>query len=332
MNRFLAVDGGGSKLRAILFDEDFRVGGTGQSNGVNLNFTTEADARTNIKDCLDQVFSGSFGTPDVIDKAYVVFVGNLGLLLDDLAGRCKLRETVSMSEQEAGLMAGAFWESGLLALSGTGSDIFFIPGKNSPISNANQKRSPIVGGWGPIIGDHGSGVWIGLQAVQAAVSGLEGWGERTLMLDLIRRDWHLSDDWEMVGIIYRSPSPFRKVGSLTHIVAEAAYKGDPAAIRILTEAGRLMALQAKCLISRFEIPKRDFKMVCCGGAWKAHPIMFENFHAELAAAYPELPVRKPLFEHIMAGPAREMLNRAGGDAEKANKALAGLFPEYIVRW
>ena len=330
MKRLLSVDGGGSKLHAILFDSDFHVLGTGHAGGVNLNNTTEPDARANIKECLDQVFSGSAGTPTAIDTLYVVFVGKLAMLQADLTNRCAVRETIPMTEPEAGLMAGAFWKSGLVALSGTGSDIFFIPGSNTPVTD--NRRSMIVGGWGPIIGDDGGGEWIGTQAIRAAVSGLEGWGEPTLMLDLIRRDWRLSDDWDMVEMVYQSPAPFRKVASLTHIVGEAANKGDPVAINILTEAGRLLAVQVECLAGRFPIPPEDYRLVCCGGAWKAHPILFESFRAKLAADCPELPVRKPLFEHIMAGPAMEMLNRACGDIKKAEAELAGLFPEYAVSW
>ena len=61
---YLSADGGGTKLRMLLFDEDFQILGEGMSGGVNLNSTTEPDARANIRQCLEQAFSKN--TPAVI--------------------------------------------------------------------------------------------------------------------------------------------------------------------------------------------------------------------------------------------------------------------------
>ena len=104
------------------------------------------------------------------------------------------------------------------------------------------------------------------------------------------------------------------------------------------------------------------RLVTCGGAWKAHPLMFESFRGELASSCPELNVRLHRFEHVMAGPAIEMLKREralgpepapkiqklqparGPDAtpdktdgsrdsaSAAERRLAELFPEYVINW
>jgi N-acetylglucosamine kinase-like BadF-type ATPase len=315
---FLSVDGGGTKLRMLLFDGDFRILGEGLRGGVNLNSTTEPDARENIGQCLEQVFAN--GAPAEINKLYCVFVGHINFLFEALNKITHVCETVALSEPEAGLLAGALWDGGFVALAGTGSDVFFIPGDKAAWERDNAARnrdsaweSPfkrtVVGAWGPILGDDGGGVWMGQQAVRRAIAGLEGWAEPTAILDLIRRDWNLEKDWDMVDLVYRSPAPFRKVGSLTKIIGEAAAAGDGVARGILTEAGALMAKQTACLAGRFNIPEPDMRLVTCGGAWKSHPLMFESFRGELASSCPELNVRLHRFEHVMAGPAIEMLKR-----------------------
>ena len=389
----LTVDGGGSSLRAILFDENFEIRGQGLAGGVNTNYTTEADARANVRRCLEQVFSGTgaqtgaagkavtaragpagkaviaradsanggtpadekaaafaktaatvvaayapaAGTPVEIDKLYVVFIGNVDFLLDELRGFAAVREVKRLSEPETGLMAGAMWRSGIVALAGTGTNFSLTQGKRAAEPRRAEQRRYVVGGWGPVLGDEGSGAIIGQKAVRAAIAGQEGWGEPTLMLDLIRRDWRLKDDWDMVEMVYQSPSPFRKVASLTRLVAEAADAGDAAARRILAEAGQSIAVQIQCLIDRFEIPPEDFRLVCCGGVWKTHPLIYETFCCRLAETSPGLTIRKPRFEQIMAGPAFEMLDRLGGDETEQNLAraadrLAGFFPDFIIRW
>ncbi|MDR0641667.1 MAG: hypothetical protein LBG07_04320 [Treponema sp.] len=330
MRNILSVDGGGSKLRMLLFDENFNILGRGLAGGVNTNSTTAENSLSNIKDCLDQVFGGK-PPPPSIDKLYVVFVGPVTVFLDILKKRTGVKELAVVPESEAGLMAGALWEDGFLAVSGTGSDIFLVDKANRLKALDRSSRRTTIGGWGPIIGDQGSGVWIGQTAIRAVVSGIEGWTEKTLIHDLIRRDWKLNKDWDMVPMVYQEPAPFRKVASLTRQVEEAAAMGDAAALRIVKEAGELMALQSLALFARFEIPPDMRRLVCCGGAWKTHPLMFETFKERILVKYPDFDIRKPLFEHLLAGPAFEMSLR-GLAKPQALRILREKFPDFIITW
>lgn len=328
MRTILSVDGGGTKLRMILFNENFDILGQGLAGGVNINSTTAENSLANVMHCLDQVFAQ--GTPPCIDKLYAVFVGPVANLLEALKKRTVLKETVLMSEAEAGIMAGALWKDGFLAISGTGSDIFLVD-KADRLKPRQGRDRKAVGGWGPILGDQGSGVWIGQEAVRAVVSGIEGWTPKTLMYDLIKRDWKLEQDWDMVNMVYREPAPFRKVASLTRQVEEAAAAGDAVALRIVREAGEFLALQGLALFGNFDIPPNMRRLVCCGGAWKTHPLMFETFRQKILTAYPGFDIRKPLFEHLMAGPAFEILEQ-GVEESRAVKILAEKFPNLVIKW
>jgi N-acetylglucosamine kinase-like BadF-type ATPase len=328
MRTILSVDGGGTKLRMILFNENFDILGQGLAGGVNTTSTTVENSLENMRSCLDQVFAGK--PPPPIDKLYVVFIGPVTNFLDILKERTEVKEIAIVPEAEAGLMAGALWEDGFLAVSGTGSDIFLVDKTNRLQARDGFKRKAI-GGWGPILGDQGSGAWIGQQAIRAVVSGIEGWTEKTLILDLIRRDWKLREDWDMVPMVYGEPAPFRKVASLTRQVEEAAAMGDAVALRILREAGEIMALQGLALFAHYDIPPGIRRLVCCGGAWKTHPLMFETFKEKILAAYPDFDMRKPLFEHLMAGPAFEMSLR-GTPKDRAVEILAEKFPAFVIKW
>jgi len=92
-----------------------------------------------------------------------------------------------------------------------------------------------------------------------------------------------------------------------------------------------MARQTACLAKRFTIAPNDLRLVTCGGAWKAHPLMFEAFRAELAASNPQIITRLHRFEHIMAGPARIMLDQTPGQAaiDGLEKRLMDLFPDFV---
>jgi len=330
---FLSVDGGGTKLRMLLFDEDFKILGEGYSGGINLSSTTETDARANIQQCLEETFSEF--KPKVLDKLYCIFVGDITFLFEAIKPFCRVNEIIPLSEAEGGLLAGALWRSGFLAQLGTGSFVSFVPGNScfKQIENSHSYRSCCVGGWGPILGDDGSGAWIGYQAIRRAITGQEGWSDPSVIIHLIRRDWGLEHDWDMVDIVYRSPAPFRKLASLTGIVAEAADTGDKVARDILIEAGHLMAVQAECLIKRCFFPAEDFRLCCSGGAWKTHPLIFDTFSNELLNACPNLIIRRNRFEQVLAGPVMEVLeNSRIGTPADAEEFLAKLFPSYELNW
>jgi N-acetylglucosamine kinase-like BadF-type ATPase len=328
MRTILSVDGGGTKLRMILFNENFDILGEGLAGGVNINSTTPENSLKNVRSCLDQVFGAK--VPPLIDKLYAVFVGPMQNLLDELATHTAVKEQVLLSESEAGIRAGALWEDGFLALSGTGSDLFLVDKKDRLKARGGFTRTAI-GGWGPILGDQGSGVWIGQEAIQAVVSGIDGWTEKTMLYDLIRRDWKLTGDGDMVNQVYREAAPFRKVASLTRQVEEAAAAGDAVALRIVRQAGEFMAIQGLSLLSRYDIPGDMRRLVCCGGAWKTHHLMFETFKKKILAEYPDFDIRKPLFEHLMAGPVFEIMGQ-GVDASRAAGILAEKFPDFVIKW
>jgi N-acetylglucosamine kinase-like BadF-type ATPase len=321
MSIILSVDGGGSKINAILFDDKFRLLGAGKSGGVNTNSTTLEDCRNNVADCLNQVFRER--PPAAIDRLYAVFVGPINVLFEEVEKLTTVKEKIRLNEARAGLLAGALKKNGILAIAGTGSDIFYI--------REDREKNEVVGAWGPILGDQGSGTWIGQKALRAVVAGIEGWGEPTMIREIIHREWKLKNDWDMVNIIHKSPAPFRKAASVTPMVGEAAAANDPVAIRILKEAGTILAVQTDCLIRREKIPEEYLDVVCCGGAWKSHPIMFDTFKARLKEKYPAITVVKPWFEHVLAGPAQEMLNRQI-PAGRVKNTLEKCFPEYVIKW
>jgi len=320
----MSADGGGSKLNIIVINRNMELLGCGHSGGVNINSATEADCHANIETCLQQVFSGY--RPDSIDVLYAVIVGSMDTFLQAVSRQVEVKKIIKLNEISAGLMAGALWSEGFLALSGTGSFVKFMYDGSTNFGRLNMNR---VGGWGPIFSDDGSGSWIGCQAARAALAGFEGWGEPTVLMDLIQHEWGLADPGEMVQAVYNNPAPYRKIATLTVAVSNAVYLGDSVAIRIVREAGELLAKQAICLIRRHDVPKRLRRLVLGGGAWKTHPLMYETFSDVLLSAVPDFDLRKPIFEPVVAGPAFFLLEGGATENETENILRAKL-PGFII--
>lgn len=135
----------------------------------------------------------------------------------------------------------------------------------------------------------------------------------------------------MVRIIHGAVAPFRVVASITPVVGEAARGGDEVALEILAEAGEFMAMQTDCLIRREGIPREYWKVVCCGGAWKTHPMMFETFSRRLETIYPGIRVQRHWFEHVLAGLVNEILLE-GISIEEGKQMIMEGFPSYVIDW
>ena len=285
----LTLDGGGTKLNAILFDEDYHVVRRARTSGVNHTQNGREAAAKSVTDCLDAVLpEGIMEIGDV----YAVFVGDARILRETLEKRVRIRRLIFLDEARAGLLAGAGYHTGLLALSGTGSDVF----------NIHTDDSSFVGGLGPILGDQGSGAWIGLQAIRAVGRDVNGWGEKTSLTDTIFEKFHAAHDriFDIVWQFHSSPTPYAMAASLVPLVTEAAYAGDHVALEIFRSAGNVLAKQMIALLRRDPVWDHDV-VTLCGGAWKSHPVMLESFERELHREHPELRVQKPWFEHVVAG-------------------------------
>lgn len=289
MARILSIDGGGTKINTLLLDEQIHVLGSGTAGGTNLSQVPADVARQHMRDSLAHAFTTE--RPPEIDIAYVILVGDADVLQEELAHFTHVKRYVFLGEAQGGLLAGALRQHGLLALSGTGSDVFYC----------DAEQTLVVGGWGPYLGDDGSGAWIGQQALKAVVRFINGWGEKTCMADLITQAWHLTDPWQMVSIVHDSSAPFSKMASLTHVVGQAAACGDQVALDILRSAGHVMAQQMCSLIRRLPEVPIPWDITLCGGAWKTHPVMVDSFLTLLRQEYPDATAHRPLFEHVCAG-------------------------------
>lgn len=312
----ISVDGGGSKLNAMMFDENLNLLGRGLAGGVNLTQTSLEDCQANVCSVLDQLMKD--GVPECVDILYITFVGPSKVFIDELQRRTKIGKVVGNSESMAAILAGNLTMTGIVALSGTGADIFWL----------GKDEHKTVGAWGPILGDQGSGTWIGQTAIREVVKYLNGWGEETALYDLIMKEWNLSKPWEMVHKVHGAPAPFRQVASLTRVVGKAVEMGDAVAIRVLKEAAHLLAVQTISLFRMVNVPESEQHVTLCGGAWKTHPMMFECYKEELKKEYPKATARRPMFEHVGAGPARYLLEEKGMERSEALALMREKLPQY----
>lgn len=307
---YLSFDGGGSKLNAMLFDDEMNLLATAKSGGVNTTQGSWQDCLHNVNTCVQTLFEN--GAPERIKALYHIYIGPVQMLYTALEQYTKVEKICPLSEAQGGVLAGRASTSGIVAISGTGGTIGVVDGDTSDA----------IGGWGPMLGDQGSGAWIGQMAARAAVEYINGWGEKTLLTELIMEDWQCSEPWDMVKKVHESSAPFRTVATLTRTVGRAVRLGDAVAIRILDEAARYMAIQTQAALERFHPEGDGRNVVLCGGAWKTHPMFPQKYRTYMHERYPDVSIASPLFEHVCAGPVSVLLQRPECTKEAIIKTLS----------
>jgi N-acetylglucosamine kinase-like BadF-type ATPase len=151
-------------------------------------------------------------------------------------------EIVLCGDEEIALDAAFHGGSGVLVVAGTGSNA---------VGRCSSGRLLGAGGWGPVIGDEGSGTWIGLEAIRAGLRAHDR-GIETCMLEEIKRFWGMEEDDsgldELVAKANQRPRP--DFAELTLVVAQCAEHGDSLALSVLERAGEHLAAQVQLVIAK----------------------------------------------------------------------------------
>ncbi|GAA2142642.1 N-acetylglucosamine kinase [Glycomyces algeriensis] len=141
-----------------------------------------------------------------------------------------------------------------------------------------------VDGWGHLIGDAGSGYWIGRAGLDAVMRAHDGRGDATALTDLVRADF---PDLEQAYLELQADADrVRRTAGYARAVTAAAAEGDAVAAAILDRAGRELALSALAGLRRTgEDGAERPRVRGIGGVFTA-PALAEAFTREVQATLP----------------------------------------------
>lgn len=287
MKYYIAFDGGGSKLQGILFDETGKILNTGLSGGINSNVHSLDVVQQHVEECVAQLFSGLNPLPEeitgIISSQYTPEYREV------VERYAPCREILGGGEGLLGVLACGMTE-GLCALAGTGSDVFLIQ---------NLKCTDTIGGWGYLLGDDGSGVWIGVYGARELAKAVSGMIPKNRLTDMLEEAFQIHSVGDLLREVYgRKSFPAFYLGSFCKVVQQAAEQGDATAIQILRESGEALAKQAELLIEKHNLGG-SLPMCLTGSVLRHCKAMREDFSAYLWKRYPDLQIIRPKFEPVV---------------------------------
>jgi N-acetylglucosamine kinase-like BadF-type ATPase len=178
---------------------------------------------------------------------------------------------------------GAFHEgSGILIIAGTGSNV---------LGRAADGAMYHAGGWGPALGDEGSGFWIGQEALRAAFWARDR-SVPTTLLTAIEKKWNAKSIGEVVEKANAHPGP--DLPALTPIVVQCADAGDELAAAVLQRAGVELAEQVALVALKMKESgsRRKIEVAFTGSVLEHIPQVRTAMIAALKKSSPSVVVRE----------------------------------------
>lgn len=187
-------------------------------------------------------------------------------------------------------------DPGIIAISGTGSIVFGL----DPHGQIGR-----IGGWGWLVGDEGSGNYIGRAAVAAAFRSFDGTAPTTRLEGVFKRHFSLASTRDLKRIVYATDFGARGFAALAPLVGEAASQGDEVAGRIIAQTGYDLACDVAALARQLHFADNPIPVSPVGGAfshvWGLRGAFVDNLEHKLAAVRVTDPALPPVLGAVIMG-------------------------------
>jgi N-acetylglucosamine kinase-like BadF-type ATPase len=275
----LGIDAGGTKTVCLLADGAGRVLAEARGPGANLQAVGELEVEKVLHDVMERAIGDRPCVPASI------CIGMAGVdrpddytIVSGLMRRIGYKARIVIANDALiGLVAGVGHGPGIVLIAGTGSIAY---GRNA------ENQAARAGGWGYVLGDEGSGYWIGRQALRAVVRQADGRGRATALTPYVLEHFGIARPQELVHAIYHRNLRPSAIAAVSHTVQRAADEGDESALNILAVGARELAACAASVVRQLDMADAAFSFVLAGGILQAVPRLASDLQVRLTEVAP----------------------------------------------
>ncbi|MGA7615191.1 MAG: BadF/BadG/BcrA/BcrD ATPase family protein, partial [Thermoanaerobaculia bacterium] len=284
MSLYIGVDGGGSKTSSIVVDESMHPLGRGEAGPSNFLRVGLDSARIELEKAILQAVRAADADFEQVAFTYCGIAGadhpeHRKRLVGALGSFFPRGNFTVASDARIALTAGIGLGEGIVIISGTGSVAF---GRND---RGDEARA---GGWGPTIGDEGSGYSIAREGLSAVVRAFDGRGPQTIITDLVCAHHDLCEPRDLPLFVYAPTTRAYDIAAYTRLIIEAANKGDDVAVQILREAGDELGQAVVAVAGQLEMKSHTCAVAYVGGAFHAGAFLIDPMERTIREACPNM--------------------------------------------
>jgi N-acetylglucosamine kinase len=302
----LGIDVGGTKTVCLLADDSARIVAEGREEGANLQGAGQMALWEVLRSVMAKTLAGTGIIPSVICLGIAGVDREADVaIVRGIMGRIGYKARILVvNDALIALQAGVGDDPGIVIVSGTGSIAY---GRNE------QGEAARSGGWGYVLGDEGSGYWIGRLALRAAVRHADGRGRATSLTPRLLEHFGVQRAEELIYRVYHEELSPRAIAATAKYVQEARDDGDIVAAGILNRAADELMTAATTVMTRLALTDRPFTFVLAGGIFRAVPWLNDQLHLLLPSLARQSTVRQ-LDDQPAVGAVRLALAELRGGA------------------
>jgi N-acetylglucosamine kinase-like BadF-type ATPase len=303
----LGIDAGGTKTVCLLADDRGMIVSEGRGPGANLHVAGELGVEKVLHELMEQ----AIGDRGITPAAICLGIAGVDRDAEEQTVRAIMRRigqrsrVVVVNDALIALVAGAKDAPGIVIIAGTGSIAY---GRSQ---NGDAARA---GGWGHMLGDEGSGYWIGRETLGAVMRAADGRGPATALSADVLAHFSISDLSQLPRIVYDDEQPRTSVAALGPLVQHASMRGDAVASRILERAADELVLAATSVATRLAMRGDAFTVFLAGGVFRVVPWLADELPRRLVEVAPRCQVQR-LEEEPAVGAVWLALAEARGGAQ-----------------
>lgn len=245
MQYFLALDAGGTKTIGAIGDGERELA-RAETGTIKLLRTSPENALRNLETLLTQLSRSAKIDLQSITRTCVGLSGIRAPLVADWIRTAlpplAAGELLLCGDEEIALDAAFHGGPGILVVAGTGSNA---------VGRGSNGQVVRAGGWGPALGDEGSGHWIGQKALRSALRA-QNEGRPSCVPQAAAKHWGLSGLEALIERANAAPAP--DFSDLAPVVVACAQAGDAVALETIRRAGEELARLATLVARGLERP------------------------------------------------------------------------------
>lgn len=266
------IDGGGTKTRVCCRTLDGNDLGTEIFGAFNMN----GIGREKFVRLLDEITAYLNG----MGICRALCIGSAGISNEVMAAevaaamdRAGIANWKLVGDNVIAMYGALDGQPGISLIAGTGSICF---GRDA------EGREARSGGWGHLIGDEGSAYALGRDALSAVAHAWDGYGEKTVLTDLLASQLGLDTQRKIISYVYSGDKS--AVADLSPLVETAARQGDAAALAIVRKNAGQMAELVGAVADRLGFDRAEVAML--GGMLENDTCLRAAFLEVMGARYP----------------------------------------------
>ena len=289
---YLGIDGGGTKTKSIVIDENNHIVYEGISGPSSVDTVSFETSYSNIEQSLVDFFK-VFPTA-TFESAFIGLGGivfekqkeTLKAFLKNLAGIVSKTHLYIENDMFNALFSSGSFDKGMSLICGTGMVAFGIN---------EQGRTHKAAGWGYKEGEIGSGYSLGFSAIQYMIRAYDGRYKKDAFAKEIASQVNLKKATDIIYLLEEFHNNRTKVASLAPLVTKYANLNHPYALKIIDTATDEIALAVQAVFHELAF-EHEVSLVIIGSLGLAPGVFHDKLIKKIKAISSFIHIKKAIYD------------------------------------